>query len=146
MTEEQKNLIEQLNVYFKMKEDECETLLQKKYNEVVELQKTLPVKMNPVSIVSLCYKHLHLFEKSIPDGFTKRKILDIWVDDPLCVAGIPVCLSMYRFFNRICKTDMNLLKLFANDIPGRLENVLRIDNEMRLSKLTIINPSNDFDF
>lgn len=148
MLEEEKNIIEQVNVYFKMKEDECETLMQKKHEEVLALQKTLPLKMNAISIVTLFYKHYYLFTNSIPQGYTKRGIAALWAGEhePLFIKGIPVCLSMYRFYNRICKQDMNILKLFAENIPGRLENILRTDSEMRLSKMTIINPPEDFDF
>ncbi len=141
LTKAQKNLVQQLDVYFKMKEAECEKVLNKNYEEIKGLQKNLPEMENRASIVSLFYSNYRLFHKAIREGYPQmgrrvdglRQYIDPEnKDDHYFIGDMPVCFSLYKFYLRFCRRDMNLLAELAEDIPQRLENILTIEQEVRL--------------
>lgn len=137
MTQEQKNCIQELDVYFKMKEAECEKVMNKSLEEAKTLQKPGAPTNDVIIMVNLYYKNYRLFYKSIPEGFpyrphTERLLRQLDLQDPLFISDIPVCLSLYKFWLRCCRRDMSFLNSFAQDIPNRLENILCIVRELRV--------------
>ena len=129
--------IQELDVYFKMKEAECEKLMNRSLDEAKVLQRPDASPNTVITMVSLYYKNYRLFYKSIPDGYpcrpnTERLLKYLDIEEPLFIAGIPVCMSLYKFWLRYCRRDMIFLKSFAQDIPNRLENILCIVRELRV--------------
>ena len=135
-------MILELDVYFKMKEAECEKLLNKNYEEIKDLQKKLSRIKNAVSIVSLYYRNYRLFHKTLPEEFPHKvsrvESLRQYIESDIkeshrFIDDLPVCYALYKFWIRCCRCDINVLADFVQDIPGRLEDALVIEQEVRLS-------------
>ena len=107
--------IQELDVYFKMKEAECEKLMNRSLDEAKVLQRPDASPNTVITMVSLYYKNYRLFYKSIPDGYpcrpnTERLLKFLDIEEPLFIEGIPVCMSLYKFWLRYCRRDMIFLK------------------------------------
>ena len=142
LSKSQKNMILELDVYFKMKEAECEKVLNKNYEEFKDLQKKLSKMKNAVSIVSLYYRNYRLFHKTLPEEFPHKvshvEGLRQYIESDIkeshrFIDDLPVCYALYKFWIRCCRCDINVLADFVQDIPGRLEDALVIEQEIRLS-------------
>lgn len=138
----QKNMILELDVYFKMKEAECEKLLNMNYEEIKDLQKKLSRMKNAVSIVSLYFRNYRLFHKTLPVEFPHKvshvEGLRQYIESDIkeshrFIDDLPVCYALYKFWIRCCRCDINVLADFVQDILGRLEAALVIEQEVRLS-------------
>ena len=141
LTQGQKNCIQELDVYFKMKEAEYEKILNKNYEEVLALQKKLSGMKNAFSIVCLYYRNYRLFHITLPEEtpLTRHRADELrkYLDPDLegshhFIDDLSVCYTMYKFWLRCCRGDINVLIAFSQDIP-RLENALVIEQEVRLS-------------
>lgn len=142
LTKAQKNMVQQLDVYFKMKEAECEKVLNKNYEEIKGLQKKLSRMKNAVSIVSLYFRNYRLFHKTLPEEFPHKvshvEGLRQYIESDIkeshrFIDDFPVCYALYKFWIRCCRCDINVLADFVQNIPGRLEDALIIEQEVRLS-------------
>ncbi len=142
LTKGQKNCVQELDVYFKMKEAECERILSKNYEDVRMLQKKLPAMEKAVSVVSLYYRNYRLFHKTLPEEFPHRfrraeglrqYLEPVIKEGHHFIDDLPVGYALYKFWVRCCRGDINILIDFVQDIPGRLENILVIEWEVRLS-------------
>ena len=128
-TEEQKNRIEEVNVFFKLKEAECKQLLLQKYKKLSEYQKKIP-EFDKAVTIKLIY-HAGKFEidiYNIPDPFNE----DVC---PHYIGNVLVCSSLYEFWKHYLICDYSTVKLLAltDDIPNEVAKSLEIKTEMELT-------------
>lgn len=137
LTEEQKKRIVETNVFFKMKEDECNTLLKQKNEKLTELHSRVPELKKQVSSVQLEYKPteykygLSMYMNSIPesDCYVSGNSRKIWF-----IGEIPVCYSTYRLWNDSCNVSHDIKKFMnlTDDIPNNIEKNLIIQSSIEL--------------
>ena len=135
LTEEQKKRIEEVNVFFKIKEEECKIEFQKKLKEFSEYQGKLPDFKKHLLLVDLIYKsgngqgHLYGFGKSESESEEPIK-------GPHFIGEIAVCSSMSAFwhFRDDCGCGRNIEKFMyiTDDLPNRLEKNLHKEITMEL--------------
>ena len=137
LTEEQKERIKQTNVFFKMKEDECNTLMKEKNEKLSELHLRVPeFKKQSVNVV-LIYKskirnsQATLYACSIPeiDLYYYKQFGEIHF-----IGDIPVCYSLYDFWynHHNCDRDVNKFMSLTEDIPNNIAKYLSIKSTISL--------------
>ena len=140
LTAEERKRIEDVNVYFKMKEAECELLLKKKYEEVCDLHARVPELNEYNAFISLCYR----FESNYPESFfilksiSSRSSINDQFED--FIEDIPVCNSLFSFWNHRygCCSDIQKFLYITDDIQNRLEKFLFIENRITLTDMNQI--------
>ena len=137
LTEEQKERIKQTNVFFRMKEDECNTILKQKNEKLSELHSRVPELKNQSAFVRLVYKPKgrsfdeSMYSCSIPEldryQFKRSK-------ETFFLGEIPVCYSMYNFWynHNNCDRDIKKFMALTDDIPKNLEKYLIIESAIEL--------------
>ena len=132
LTADQRKRIEEVNVYFKMKEAECELLFKKKYEEVYAFHARVPELKKYYAIVHLLYvrdkaiEDTPIFTITSLESTAKRDSGSFFIEE------LPVCYSLLFFWNSCFCCDRNI-KEFMNitdDIPNKLEKFLDIDYGM----------------
>ena len=127
LTEEQKQLLEEVNGFFKLKEEECKRLLLQKQKKLQELQKNLP-GFNKSTTIKLIYDtgrfKIDLF--NIPDPF-KNPALSHYI------YGVSVCSSLYEFWKHYLLCDCRIEKLLelTDDIQNNIAKNLEIKTELQ---------------
>ncbi len=137
LTEEQKKRIVETNVFFKMKEDECNTLLKEKNEKLSELHSRVPEFKEQAAYVHLVYKSKGrdydkcLYGCSIPEG---EAYLYISSKEIHFIGEIPVCYSMYDFWNHRYNCDRDIKKFMSltEDIPNNIEKYLSLKSTINL--------------
>ena len=139
LSDEDKKRIEALDIFFKMKEEECNRILNKKYKEICQLKLKVPELTEETATVYLDYKpkgckqDYTLYGSSIPE---KRLFMVRGYDEPHFIGSIQVCHSTWQFY-------MNYLHMFhaqtlinkkADDIKNQLEKYLTIKTEITLTR------------
>ena len=137
LTEEQKKRIIETNVFFKMKEDECNTLLKEKSEKLTELHSRVPEFKYQTASVQLVYKPkdhnigVIMYSCSIrkPDKQRSKNSRET-----LFIGEIPVCVSMNEFWDRqhTCSRDIEKFMDLTDDIPNNIEKNLAIKSTIRL--------------
>lgn len=137
LTEEQKERIKQINVFFQMKEDECKTLMKEKNEKLSELHLRVPEFKNQSVYVRLIYKpkdrnnQVTLYGCSIPetDSYFYKRFGEIQF-----IGEIPVCYSMYDFWSNFhnCNRDIKKFMTLTEDIPNNIEKNLSIKSIIKL--------------
>ncbi len=140
LTEDQRKRFEEVNVYFRMKEDECAQFLKKKYEEVCALHKRVPELEEYYASVHLIYK----WKKNEGEGIfsTSSRSSTTKEDSPsFFIGGLPVCRSLHSFWVSYlcCWNSIQKFMYLTDDIPNRLENLLDITSEMKLCSSSVIN-------
>lgn len=138
LTEEQKKRIIETNVFFKMKEDECNTLLKEKSEKLTELHSRVPEFKYQTASVQLVYKPKDhnigeiMYSCSIrkPDKQRSKNSRET-----LFIGEIPVCVSMNEFWDRqhTCSRDIEKFMALTDDIPNNIEQYLVIRSGIELS-------------
>ena len=138
LTEEQKKRIIETNVFFKMKEDECNTLLKEKSEKLTELHSRVPEFKYQTASVQLVYKPkdhnigVIMYSCSIrkPDKQRSKNSRET-----LFIGEIPVCVSMNEFWDRqhTCSRDIEKFMALTDDIPNNIEQYLVIRSGIELS-------------
>ena len=129
LTDEQKLRIEEVNGFFKLKEEECKRLLMQKHKKLREIHKKLPEFKNATTIKLIYHSgklNFVLFE--IPDPFRSPT-------ESYLICGISVCCTLYEFWRHDLICDFRIEKLMDKtyDIPNELAKNLEIKTEMQLS-------------
>ena len=137
LTEEQKKRIIETNVFFKMKEDECNTLLKEKSEKLTELHSRVPEFKYQTASVQLVYKPkdhnigVIMYSCSIrkPDKQRSKNSRET-----LFIGEIPVCVSMNEFWDRqhTCSRDIEKFMALTDDIPNNIEKYLIIGGGIEL--------------
>ena len=139
LTEEQKERIKQTNVFFKMKEDECNILMKKKNEKLSELHLRVPEFKDQSVSVELIYKYnpkdrnraKSMYGCTIPetDTYYYKRFGEIQF-----IGEIPVCYSMYDFWNHRYNCDRDIKKFMAltEDIPNNIEKYLSLKSTINL--------------
>ena len=137
LTEEQKERIKQINVFFQMKEDECKTLMKEKNEKLSELHLRVPEFKKQSVFVNLIYKpeyrnnKVTLYGCSIPetDFYFYKRFGEIQF-----IGEIPVCYSMYDFWSNFhnCNRDIKKFMTLTEDIPKNIEKYLSIESTIKL--------------
>ena len=138
LTEVQKERIKQANVFFKMKEDECNTLLQKKYKKLCELHSRVPEFKDQSAYVWLIFKPEDrnddetMYSCSIREPNKQRGKRSREVH---FIGEIPVCDSMDSFWksHHNCARDIQKFMELTDDIPNNIEQYLVIRSGIELS-------------
>lgn len=137
-TDEQKERIKQTNVFFKMKEDECNTLLQKKNKKLCELHSRVPEFKDQSAYVWLILKPEDrnydetMYSCSIRDPNKQRSKRSREVP---FIGEIPVCDAMDTFWksHQNCSRDIKKFMELTDDIPNNIEKYLVIRSGIELS-------------
>lgn len=131
LTDDQKLRIEEVNGFFKLKEEECKRLLMQKHKKLSEIQKKLPGFKNATT-VKLIY---HSYGGKL--DFVLFEILDPFRSpaESYLICGISVCCTLYEFWKHylICDYRIERLMDITDDIPNELAKNLEIKTEMQLS-------------
>jgi hypothetical protein len=137
LTDEHKERINQINVFFKMKEDECLSVLQKKNEKLTELHARVPEFPQQQATVSLVYKPKgrsfddQLFWEGIPESsrlyIRNRK-------EQHFIGELPVCESMWEFWHKCSGhgPDVDNFMKVTEDVPNNLEKYLTVVGTMDL--------------
>ena len=137
ITEEQKKRIIETNVFFKMKEDECHTLMKQKNEKLSELHLRVPELKKQDVFVRLIYKLKNctgeegLYSCCMPDKdqfYYKRS------KEAKFIGEIPVCTSLSYFWynHHNCDRDIKKFMELTDDIPNNIEKNLAIKSTIRL--------------
>lgn len=137
LTEEQKKRIVETNVFFKMKEDECNTILKQKNENLCELHLRVPEFKTQYACVRLVFKPKgRIFDEAmyscgIPESnnYQFQRSKEIYF-----IGDIPVCYSMYGFWNshNNCGRDIKKFMALTDDIPNNVEKYLLIQSSISL--------------
>ena len=129
LTDDQKLRLEEVNGFFKLKEEECKRLLMQKHKKLREIQKKLPEFKNATTI-KLIY-HSGKFD------FVLFEVLDPFRSpaQTRLICGISVCSTLYEFWKQYLICDYRIEKLMdkTDDIPNELAKNLEMKTEMQLS-------------
>lgn len=131
LTDDQKLRIEEVNGFFKLKEEECKRLLMQKHKKLREIQKKLPeFKFKKATTIKLIYhsgkSDFVLFKISHPFRRPAQTRL---------ICGISVCNTLYEFWKHylICDYRIERLMDITDDIPNEIAKNLEMKTEMQLS-------------
>ena len=132
LTADQRKRIEEVNVYFKMKEAECELLLKKKYEEVCALHARVPELKKYYAIVHFLYvrykanEDIPIFTITSLESTAKKDSKSYFIEE------LPVCYSLWFFWNSCSFYDCNIQRFMTitDDIPNKIEKFLDIDYGM----------------
>ncbi|MBS7310878.1 MAG: hypothetical protein KIG70_06795 [Treponema sp.] len=137
LTEEQKKRIIETNVFFRMKEDECNSLLKQKNEKLSELHSRVPEFKEQKAWVGLVYKPKGrdydevMYSCSIPetDSYRAKCSREIHF-----IGEIPVCASMNEFWYSYHNCSRNIKKFMTltEDIPKNIEKYLSIKSTIKL--------------
>ena len=129
LTDDQKLRLEEVNGFFKLKEEECKRLLLQKHKKLREIQKKLP-EFKKATTIKLIY-HSGKFD------FVLFEILDPFRSpaQTRLICGISVCSTLYEFWKHYLICDYRIEKLMdkTDDIPNELAKNLEMKTEMQLS-------------
>ena len=134
LTEEEKKRIEEVNVYFKMKEAECVRLLKKRYEVVHKLHYNVLEFKEYYATVTLSYKDNEDYfadmywissQKSDENNKSRTEYFE----------EIPVCRSLSYFWRSYsgCGRDIKKFMYLTDDIPNRIENNFKITSVLCIS-------------
>ena len=137
LTEEQKKRIVETNVFFKMKEDECNTILKQKNENLCELHLRVPEFKNQYAYIRLVFKPKGrtfdeaMYSCAIPES---NKYQFQRLKETYFIGDIPVCYSMYGFWNshNNCGRDIKKFMALTDDIPNNVEKYLLIQSSISL--------------
>ena len=129
LTDDQKLRLEEVNGFFKLKEEECKRLLMQKHKKLSEIQKKLPGFKNATTIKLIYHSgksDFVLFE--IPDPFRSPT-------ESYLICGISVCSTLYEFWKHYLICDYRIERLMdkTDDIPNEIAKNLEMKTEMQLS-------------
>lgn len=136
-TEEQKQRIFETDVYFRMKEYECNYILAQKNKELSELHAKVPQFRDQTVCVELQlqtpnYKHLEpLYWRKMPER-------NIYHDTELkkvhFIGETPVCNAMYDFWKKLkyYGLDIDTFMQLTDDVPENIEKYMTINTSMKL--------------
>jgi len=129
LTDDQKLRLEEVNGFFKLKEEECKRLLLQKHKKLREIQKKLP-EFKKATTIKLIY-HSGKFD------FVLFEILNPFRSPAQTrfICGISVCSTLYEFWKQYLICDYRIEKLMdkTDDISNELAKNLEMKTEMQLS-------------
>lgn len=137
LSEEIKERIKQINVFFKMKEDECNRLLKRENERLCELHSRVPEFKKQTASVNLLYKpNSNIYNQTlycccVPDSenlYHKRS------KGPCFLGEIPVCYSMAQFWNNFVYyyRDVEVFIALTDDISNKIEKYLTVHSKIEL--------------
>ena len=137
LTDEHKERINQINVFFKMKEDECLSVLKKKNEKLTELHVRVPEFPQQQATVRLVYKPKgrSLDDQLFWEGIPKSSWLYIRdMKGQHFIGELPVCESMWEFWNKCSGhgPDVDKFMKVTEDVPNNLEKYLTVVGTMDL--------------
>ena len=130
LTEEQKKRIEELNVFLKMKEEECSRIVQQKYDRLCEIQKTFPEFKDASPVTTLVYKS-EKYRTDLGIHVVSIRTIDKESSFPLYIGDIKVCDSLHQVW-RDCDSRIEKLMSRTKNIPKQLGKNLYIHSSVDL--------------
>lgn len=132
LTDAQKKRIEEVNVFFKMKEEECRSVLEREHKKLCELHKKVPEFEKNLTCTRLIYKtdkkEINFYTIYMPE-VNNDPATSLYIGDEL------VCAAMYQFWKnyKICDYRIEIFMDITEDIPNKLAKSLEIESELQLT-------------
>ncbi len=138
LTDEQKQRVVEINQFLKWKEDECDFLLKQKFEDLCKMQSKVPEMTSAGAHIWFQYNcnpkkgddGIWLYIKTLPDEDSDKNEKA----KPECFIGdIPVCGSLYRFWNsyKLCGRNIEKFMNLAQSV-SKLELCLEVGGKIRL--------------